>query len=118
MRKVNIGCATYQREGWINIDKNPLMRPDIVRDVARGLPFDTSSVDEILASHVLEHLSSEDLIFFIGESYRVLVPGGVLEIIVPLGNTGGLDHKMQFCEDSFDMLCLDENAAYLQLEMN
>lgn len=54
MRKLNLGCGPYKMEGHINIDCNPLHKPDIVRDVSRGLPFDDNSVESIVASHFLE----------------------------------------------------------------
>lgn len=117
MRKVNIGCATYHAPGFINIDINPLVKPDMVRDVTRGLPFDDSSVGEVLTSHFLEHIDSRDLLFLVGEIYRVLAGGGVWSIVVPLGNTGDLDHRMQFTEDSFDGLTRPENAVYYQIQM-
>ena len=87
MRKINIGCGPYPQEGYINIDINPLWNPDIVRDVQKGLPFDDSSVGEVLASHSLEHLrTSDDLIYVMKEVYRVLIPEGIFDISLPLGN--------------------------------
>ena len=109
-RKVNIGCGPYKEGGYINIDINPIHNPDIVRDVTRGLPFDSDSVSEIRAYHFLEHLDNHDTIFVIKECYRVLIDGGMLDIVVPLGNSGELDHKMQFTETSFDLLLLSEDT--------
>jgi predicted SAM-dependent methyltransferase len=119
-RRVNLGCGPYPRpqaDGWINIDANPRHRPDIVRDVRRGLPFDGSSCDTVECSHFLEHLAHDDLIWLIGEIYRVLKPGGEWWIVVPLGNSGELDHKMQFTESSFDILLRPEAADYFQVAM-
>jgi predicted SAM-dependent methyltransferase len=117
VRRLNIGCGVYRSAGYINIDSNPLLSPDLVRDVRRGLPFDDSSCAEVVTSHFLEHLSNDDCLFLIGEIYRVLVYGGVWSIVVPLGSTGELDHKMLFEEWSFDALLRPENSAYFQLQM-
>jgi predicted SAM-dependent methyltransferase len=116
-RRINVGCATYKERGFTNIDINPRHNPDIVRDVRRGLPFDGSSCAEVRTSHVLEHLPNDDVLFLVGEIYRVLAPGGIWSITVPLGNTGDLDHKMLFTEDSFNSLLRPENADYFQLNM-
>jgi SAM-dependent methyltransferase len=114
MRKVNVGCGPYHQEGYINIDVNPRHSPDICRDVRKGLPFDDDSVDEILASHFLEHLDAVAMIEFIVESYRVLKGGGKLRIVVPLEEPYSLDHVQQFAEWSFDPLVFEETADYYQ----
>jgi predicted SAM-dependent methyltransferase len=117
--KLNIGCGPYKRleRGWLNMDSNPRMKPEILRDVRRGLPFSNESLVEVSTSHFLEHLANDDLIFLIGEIYRVLEPGGIWSIVAPLGCTGDLDHKMQFTADSFDVLLRPESADYYQTPM-
>ena len=118
LRKINIGCGPYKESGYINIDINPLHNPEIVRDVRRGLPFDSNSVSEVRAYHFLEHLDNHDTIFIIKECHRVLIDGGVLDIIVPLGNSGELDHKMQFTETSFDLLfCREDTKINFDTQM-
>jgi len=52
-------------------------------DLRRPLPFATSSVDAIYASHVLEHLHAEDAARLLGECLRVLRPGGYLRLVLP-----------------------------------
>jgi SAM-dependent methyltransferase len=81
--KLNLGCGKDIREGWINIDRHEY--PGVVQyDISRlPLPFADGVVDEILASHVLEHLIFwEELM---PEFNRILRPGGILEIRVPFG---------------------------------
>ena len=70
------------------MDKVRTPATDIVRDLARGLPFEDSSVDEIYCDNVLEHIGpAEDFIFVLNEFYRVLKPGAVATIIVPDGRS-------------------------------
>ncbi len=62
--RVNLGCGLDYREGWINVDWNPTgsLRVDRtfnLEDVP--WPFETSSVDYLLASHVIEHVRHEFL---------------------------------------------------------
>ncbi len=48
------------------------------------LPFLDESVDYIHLSHIVEHLSYQDLYTFMKEMNRVLCPGGVLVLSTPL----------------------------------
>ncbi|MBN9388968.1 MAG: class I SAM-dependent methyltransferase [Chloroflexi bacterium] len=47
----------------------------------QGLPFASESLDVILASEVIEHLSKDKL--FLAEAWRALAPGGVLLLTTP-----------------------------------
>jgi SAM-dependent methyltransferase len=85
MTKIQLGSGYKNKTGYINIDADPNCKPDIllnIDDVNLLLPFDDSSVDEILAVHVLEHIGTG---FFklLQECYRVLKPGGIFDISVP-----------------------------------
>ncbi|HET9076924.1 MAG TPA: glycosyltransferase [Acidimicrobiales bacterium] len=55
---------------------------DVVAD-ARSLPFPDGSVEEILASDVLEHFNLSESFGLVAEWRRVLRPGGVLTVRVP-----------------------------------
>lgn len=82
LNKLNLGCGEDKKEGYINLDWNPLTRPDIIHDLNElNYPFDDGSFDEITASHVLEHLEKPFLIM--KELHRLLKPGGRLIIKVP-----------------------------------
>lgn len=112
MRRLNIGCGPYKREDYINIDINPRQSPDILRDITRGLPFDDSSVDHIVASHFLEHLEVENFMWVLEECYRVLKPEAAISVVVPLMEFTTLDHKMFFTEDSFEILFRDADVYF------
>jgi len=87
-RRLNVGCGNQRMPGWIGIDLVRTSATDIVRDLTRGLPFEDSSVDEILCDNVLEHIGpNEDFIFVLNELYRVLKPGGLATLIVPDGRS-------------------------------
>ncbi len=77
--KLNLGCGPFTLAGYINIDR---AGGDLLAD-ATNLPFKEGSFDEILASHVLEHIPKLDLAM--DEIRRVLQVGGVLRVLVPYG---------------------------------
>lgn len=110
-KKLNLGCG-YSRmppaDGWVNIDIDSRFKPDIVRDLTRGLPFEDQTCDRILASHVLEHFVPADVIFLLQECQRVLIPEGYLEIVVPLGVAPDLTHESFFAEYTFDNLLIQK----------
>ena len=86
MRKVNLGCGNRKLSGWVNIDAQPEVAPDIVRKLEDGLPFDCNSVDVFNARAVLEHVPHARLPFVMREIYRCLKPGGLLYMLVPHWN--------------------------------
>jgi predicted SAM-dependent methyltransferase len=102
--KVDLGCGMRKAGGWIGIDIRKFEGVDYVMDIGKDkLPFEDNSVDEMKAIHVLEHLYSEQLFFFIDEAYRVLKPTGFFHIEVPIFGTLAWrlhpDHKMQWTKD-------------------
>jgi SAM-dependent methyltransferase len=55
----------------------------LVHNLAKGIPFESESVDVVYHSHVLEHLDKDIAEKFLKEVKRVLKPGGVHRIAVP-----------------------------------
>ncbi len=80
---LDLGCGDRKStpSGYVAIDNNPRMAPDIRRDIQRGLPYCDSCVSGIRAHHVLEHIS--DIVSVLNECYRVLKPEGKLWIDGP-----------------------------------
>lgn len=113
MRNLNLGCGPYRVDGYINIDSNPRQKAaDLIRDVRKGLPYDDNSVDAITASHFLEHLSFDDMLFVLEECYRVLKPKSCLKIVCPVMDFSSMDHKQWMSEDYFDILWRDAGEQY------
>jgi ADP-heptose:LPS heptosyltransferase len=81
--KLNLGCGREYRPGWINIDKDSAVEPDMVVDLDRvPWPLPDAIADTILLKFVLEHLgqSTADFNGVMGELYRIAKPGAVIEI--------------------------------------
>ena len=80
---LHLGAGGAGLPGFVNIDINPMRRPDVWLDIRRGLPFPESSAIFVYTSHTLEHLHLDRVMQILRECHRVLCPQGTLRIVVP-----------------------------------
>jgi SAM-dependent methyltransferase len=99
MLRINIGCGRKLRKDCLNVDA--IKYPGVDKVVNLGKypwPWKTGSVDMIYASHVIEHLPSQEK--FIKECLRVLKKGGKLRLNVPhsscVTNIGCMGHNRTY----------------------
>jgi SAM-dependent methyltransferase len=79
--KLNLGCGTDIRPGFVNLDSAALPGVDVVHDLRElPLPFGDEEFDEVICQDVLEHLDYAPLL---GEIHRVMQPGGRVWIRSP-----------------------------------
>ncbi len=93
--KLNLGCCDDVLPGWVNVDR-PFDSSRAGRrrsgvefqyaDLAEPWPWADSTVDEIYAADIFEHLP--DRIHTMNEAHRVLKPGGVLRMECPDASKG------------------------------
>jgi Uncharacterized protein conserved in bacteria len=77
--RLNLGCSDKHIADYVNVD---LVEPaDVVADLSERWPWEDSSVDEIIAHDIIEHLPNK--IHTMNEVYRVLRHGGVAHVLVP-----------------------------------
>jgi len=84
--KLNLGCGFQKLEGFVNVDISDISEPDVKHDLMQfPWPFETGSVDHIVAKDILEHVgnSSDDFIAVIKEMYRVSANGAAWEVQFP-----------------------------------
>ena len=84
--RLNLGCGDKRMPGWRNVDKIAMCNPDEVVDLERlPWPWPDDSVEEILLSHVLEHIGQTPDVYLgiIKEIYRVCRDGAKITIVVP-----------------------------------
>jgi SAM-dependent methyltransferase len=80
-KRLNLGCGTDIRPGFVNLDVAPLPGVDVVHDLDElPLPFEAGAFAEIVCKDLLEHV---DLIAVLRECHRILVPGGSLHMQSP-----------------------------------
>ena len=76
MKKLNLGSGNFNLEGYENIDI-------INGESAYPLNCETQTIDEIRASHILEHFGRHDFNEVLRNWIDKLKPGGVLKVAVP-----------------------------------
>jgi ubiquinone/menaquinone biosynthesis C-methylase UbiE len=104
MIKLNLGCGPNKEAGYIGVDKVKLPTVDIVHNLdVYPYPFEDNSVDEVICSHILEHL--EDLNKTMEELYRICKPNALVKVRGPYYKShyafGDATHKHFFTEQSF-----------------
>jgi ubiquinone/menaquinone biosynthesis C-methylase UbiE len=97
---LNIGAGNKNIDGSIIID---FPEYDADKDI---LPFENNSISGIHCYHFLEHVKYPAKV--LADFQRVLVVGGVVNIVVPYYNSQmahqDLDHKNFFCEETWRVL--------------
>lgn len=81
--KINLGSGYKRFPGFLNVDHDPLTQPDFLADLENlSLPIDDSSVDYVIAHHVLEHVGP-GFFSLMKELYRFCMDGAIIDIKVP-----------------------------------
>ena len=86
---LHVGCANRYVEGFINSDKRTAWnghenKLDLVMDLGQVWPYEDESVDGIVSMHVFQQLTWRELLVAFSEVKRVLKPGGVMRMGVPM----------------------------------
>ena len=84
--KINLGCGSDYRPGWLNVDQFDNQSPDLVMSIDQPpWPIESDYADHILLKHVLEHVGKDAATFLeiIKELYRICKPDATIEIHVP-----------------------------------
>ena len=125
MAKLNLGCGFDKREGWVNADGFKECEPDVLMDIETfPWPFQDDQFDHVLMKHVLEHVGATfaDFRSVMRELYRILKPGGVLEIHVPhfRHDTYWSDptHVRAFTPLTFEMMSKAKNDDWIARRAN
>jgi hypothetical protein len=101
--KFNMGCGSDRRPGYIGIDKNS-DRAEIRQDLFKvNLP--ENCAEEILASHVIEHLPQHRAPEIMQKWYNTLKPGG--KLIMEQPDIEGL------CKDYLEKDGIDKHMALM-----
>ena len=80
--RIEGGRGSPPLTGFTNVDCRDIYGVDLVADV-RILPFNDGSIEEIRASHIIEHFSPKEIPHVLAEWQRVLKVGGLLRVYCP-----------------------------------
>lgn len=97
LKKLNLGCGRYPKDGFINVDVDANSKADVIHNLDEfPYPFEDGQFQEITSSHCLEHLN--DPFATMAEIYRIAAPGASITIQVPHFSRGftHADHKRGF----------------------
>ena len=103
-RRLNVGCGVDIRSGWLNFDSVDYGGNNLGDLNRYPWPFPDSHFDEILCSHILEHLPNFNAV--VTELWRVARPGALIDVRVPFFLSTKYysepDHRTPFGIRSFD----------------
>jgi cyclopropane fatty-acyl-phospholipid synthase-like methyltransferase len=82
--KLDMGCGPNKKEGFHGVDQYKMPGVDTVLKIGTAKwPWANDSVDELHASHFLEHLTQDERVHFFNEAHRVMKKGSKATIITP-----------------------------------
>lgn len=81
---LNLGCGGLNIPGMFNTDIDEWPGLDMVLDASKvPYPFDDETWDEIVNSHMIEHIEHDKILPMFREWLRILKPGGKVFVDVP-----------------------------------
>ena len=125
---LHYGCGLTCAADWFNCDASPALRLQrlplagpifakylsprfpqeiVFGDIVRGLSIPPDSCEAIYCSHVLEHLSLEDLRLALRNTCTYLKPGGIFRLVLP-----DFDQQIAAYQQNTDPKALSEFMTY------
>ena len=82
VRKLQLGAGDFNLSGWLNTDIGPI-EGQAYLDATKPFPLPDSSFQVVSSEQVVEHLTSEQGLSMMKESFRILVHGGKVRVATP-----------------------------------
>lgn len=80
--KLNVGCGRKRLDGYVGVDIVARSAADIIAE-SYAIPLPDDCATEVLAIHLVEHMYSWDVPRALAEWFRLLRPGGQLNLEMP-----------------------------------
>lgn len=123
--RLNVGCGEMNLPGWVNIDINPKVNPDICCDILSVKKhFQPGSVEEIMLLHSIGYLSLWEARIFFKNAQTMLKDGAALTMEFPdiskcsqalLKNDGAINEYLEAVRGiyAFDMNQVKRKKRYV-----
>ena len=112
-RKLNIGCGTAIKKGYVNLDKENIKGVDVVHDLDKyPWPFPNNHFEEVYSQDVIEHV--KDLFKAMDEIHRICKKDAIVRLIVPYWHSSSAfypNHNYFFNVDSMKVFT-EANRTY------
>jgi methyltransferase family protein len=82
VHKLQLGAGDFNLPGWLNTDIGPIEGQAFL-DATKPFPLPDSSFQVVSSEQVIEHLTSEQGLSMMKESFRILVHGGKVRVATP-----------------------------------
>ena len=82
VRKLQLGAGEFNSPGWLNTDIEP-REGQAYLDATKHFPLPDGSFQLVSSEQVMEHLSSDEGLDMMKESFRILVHGGKVRVATP-----------------------------------
>ena len=81
---INLGCGNEKWKGFINIDCDPNLKPDLALDIRHEkFPYEKETIEEVWMCHTIEHIEKRWWPSILFEVNRVLKIGGTFYLTYP-----------------------------------
>ena len=88
LRRLNLGCGSDIKKGYMNLDKSKTKGVDVVHDLDKyPWPFPSNRFDEVYGRDAIEHV--KDLFRAMQEIHRISKNGATVRLIVPYWHSSG-----------------------------
>jgi len=77
---LHMGCGPIRHEGYLNCD---IKDGEYCIDSVEPFPVPDNSIDYVYSEHFVEHLTFDEALCFMKESFRVLKKGGIFRCLMP-----------------------------------
>jgi predicted SAM-dependent methyltransferase len=81
--RLNLGCGLNHKPDYLNVDFRDIYTPDLIADIRALTMLPSDYYEEMLANHCLQHVAQHEVLPTLKEWFRVLQPGGQLQLQVP-----------------------------------
>lgn len=103
-RKLDIGCGTALKEGYVGLDKRKLDGVEIIHDLeVFPYPLEDNTFSEIRGHHVIEHIKPWYTVDFMDELWRIMELDGLLMLDMPYAGTNSYWQDPTHCNGCIEL---------------